>query len=162
MARIRKVQKADIPIVKDLLSTTWIDTYSSFLSPETIERVTTEWHNPDRLALQIEDEKTFFACIESRDGKIAGVITITKIDPETLSLHRLYIDPQMQRQGLGRELLLHGIAHFPEAKKVRVEVEKLNKKGRDFYIKNGFSSTGEKEDIVGEDRMEVLVMEKTL
>ncbi len=43
---VQKVTLDDIPQVKKLLSDTWSDTYGSFLSQSTIEKVTAVWHHP--------------------------------------------------------------------------------------------------------------------
>ncbi len=50
--RIERARLDDVPEVQKGLSETWRATYSSFLSEATINKVTSVWHRPDRLAVE--------------------------------------------------------------------------------------------------------------
>src|SRR5918992_501808 len=136
MITIYKVQQEDISEVKQVLSHTWKDTYGSFLSDKTIEKVTTVWHDPEALKAQAMNPEIYFA-VAKEEGKIVGLITTRKIDDVTIFMNRLYIHPDYQRQGIGSKLFDSSLEAFPNAKVVRLEVKEENKKGLSFYLKQG-------------------------
>src|SRR5436190_11303233 len=119
MITIEKVTTEDIPEVKQLLSYTWKDTYRSFLSAKTIEKVTTVWHNPEALKSQAENPAIYFAIAKDETGKIVGLITIGRIDEQRIHMWRLYVHPEAQRQGIGSQLLVTAFKEFPNAKVIR-------------------------------------------
>jgi ribosomal protein S18 acetylase RimI-like enzyme len=162
MITIHKVQQADIPEVKYVLSHTWKDTYGSFLSEKTIDKVTTIWHDPEALASQAQHPDTYFAIAKDTSGKIVGLITVRKIDDKAIFMNRLYIHPDHQRQGIGSKLYESAIKNFPTAKVMRLEVEEENKKGLSFYLKQGFREVERKIDEIEGETLKTIVMEKTL
>ena len=162
MITIHKVQQADIPEVKYVLSHTWKDTYGSFLSEKTIDKVTTIWHDPEALASQAQHPDTYFAIAKDTSGKIVGLITVRKIDDKAIFMNRLYIHPDHQRQGIGSKLYELAIKNFPTAKVMRLEVEEENKKGLSFYRKQGFGEVERKIDEIEGETLKTIVMEKTL
>jgi ribosomal protein S18 acetylase RimI-like enzyme len=159
MITIYKVQQEDISEVKQVLSHTWKDTYGSFLSDKTIEKVTTVWHDPEALKAQAMNPEIYFA-VAKEEGKIVGLITARKIDDVTIFMNRLYIHPDYQRQGIGSKLFDSSLEAFPNAKVVRLEVEEENKKGLSFYLKQGFKEVERKTDEIEGEILKSIVMEK--
>lgn len=161
MITIHKVKQEDIPEVKQVLSHTWKDTYGSYLSDKTIEKVTTVWHDPEALKAQALNPEVYFG-VAKEDGKIVGLITVRKIDDRTVFMHRLYVHPDYQRQGIGSQLFDTALQAFPDTKVVRLEVEEENKKGLSFYLKQGFIELERKTDEIEEEKLKSIVMEKRL
>jgi ribosomal protein S18 acetylase RimI-like enzyme len=161
MITIHKVQQEDIPEVKQVLSRTWKDTYGSFLSDATIEKVTTVWHDPEALKAQAINPEIYFA-VAKEGGKIIGLITVSKVDNITIFMNRLYIHPDYQRQGIGSKLFNSSLEAFPNAKVVRLEVEEENKKGLSFYLKQGFKEVERKTDEIEGEKLKSIVMEKRI
>ncbi len=159
--KIEKVKLEEIPEVKKLLSETWIDTYGSFLSPETIQKVTSVWHDPKLLAQQAENPNIFFGVAKDNE-KLVGLITIRRLDNDTIMMNRLYVHPKYQRKGIGSKLAAEALKVFPNASKMRLEVEEKNGKGHSFYVKQGFQEIERKIDKVDNEEMRVIVMEKGL
>lgn len=162
MITIEKVTEKDIPEVNQLLSYTWKDTYGSFLSAKTIEKVTTVWHDPEALKSQAENPAIYFAVAKDENGKIVGLITVGRIDKERIHMGRLYVHPEVQRQGIGHQLFTAALKAFPNTKVIRLEVEEENKKGVSFYYKQGFREVGRQIDDIEGEKMKSIVMEKTL
>jgi diamine N-acetyltransferase len=161
MITIHKVTQEDISEVKQVLSLTWKDTYGSFLSDKTIEKVTTVWHDPEALKSQAMDPEIYFAVAKEGD-KIVGLITVRKIDDGIIFMNRLYIHPNYQRQGIGSKLFDSSLQAFPNAKFVRLEVEEKNKKGLSFYLKQGFKEVERKTDEIEGEELKSIVMEKRI
>lgn len=162
MITIHKVKLEEISEVKELLSHTWKDTYGSFLSSETIDKIISSWHDPKLLANQAQNPDIFFGVAKNEKGEIVGLVTVRKIDNETLMMYRLYVHRDYQRQGIGKKLMNEAINIFPQTKKLRLEVEEQNNKGLSFYLKQGFKEVERKDNKVENETMKVIVMEKEI
>ena len=162
MISIEHANVKDVLEIKQVLSETWRATYNSFLSQATINKVTSVWHNPDQLAAEIQNPNIYFGVAKSKDGAIIGLITVRKISDDTAVLSRLYILPQYQRQGIGRQLLQAGITAFPTIRTIRLEVEENNQSAYTFYHNHGFRETESKEERVEGEVIKVKVMEKQI
>jgi ribosomal protein S18 acetylase RimI-like enzyme len=158
---IRRARIDDIPQIEAVLSATWRDTYSSFLSPSTIEKVKAEWHAPQILGAEIGRPSTFFGVAESDACGIVGMITAHSRD-DLLSIARLYVLPEFQRQGIGQKLLEESWRVFPRTRRVQLDVEEQNPKGRSFYRKLGFQEVGVRVDEVLGVKVNSIVMEKDI
>jgi ribosomal protein S18 acetylase RimI-like enzyme len=162
MYRIERAQVENVAAIKQVLSETWVATYGPFLSPETIERVTLVWHDPKRLAIQIEDPQYFFGVAKSPEDTVVGLVCARLIDDEVLMINRLYVHPNTQRQGIGEALLQASITAFPNVRRARLEVERRNHIGYAFWRKQGFKDGPLKKEHVGQEVLEVVEMEKPL
>lgn len=161
MIIIRKVVKKDIPTVKQLLLETWIDTYRLILPEYVISKLTSVWHDPKRLEAEANNENIIFQ-VAVDNGEIIGLITITKSDGDTADLLRLYVHPDRQRRGIGKILLEQSLAELRQYKKLRVEVEEDNEKGKGFYNKHGFKEVGKKVENLENVEIKTIIMEKEL
>ena len=159
---IHRAQPDDIPEAKQLLSETWIDTYGSYLSERAIQRVTSVWHDPKRLAAEAQHPQIYFAIAKEASGQIIGLTTVRQLDDEVIFMSRLYVHPTYQRKGIGAQLLHAAIEAFPGAKRLRLEVEAQNRKGRAFYRKHAFHEIGTRSISIEDDVLDGLVMERAL
>jgi ribosomal protein S18 acetylase RimI-like enzyme len=148
----------DVLAIKELLRETWHDTYGSLLPKPAIESITSQWHAPELLAEQIQNPEIYFA-VAREGGVVVGVITAQKQD-DVIVVNRLYVRPQYQRRGIGRQLLESSYRTFHDAQKVRLTVEAENRKGVAFYAKHGFRETTRGSEVVGGVCLENVVMER--
>ncbi|MDD5132566.1 MAG: GNAT family N-acetyltransferase [bacterium] len=162
MVTIDEVRLFDIQEVGEVLKTTWLDTYSAYLSAETIKKVTDFWLDPELLKTQIMDPEVLFLAAKDETSAIVGLATALRIEPTTLQLARLYVLPEKQRQGIGTLLLERVIKKMSYIKTIRVEVEENNLRGISFCLKQGFSKVGVKQDIVEDTVLLAVVMEKAI
>jgi RimJ/RimL family protein N-acetyltransferase len=65
-----------------------------------------------------------------------------------------------QRQGIGQRLMEESYRAFPEIKRIQLDVEEQNPKGRAFYRKLGFEEVGIKIDDVAGTKLNSIVLEK--
>lgn len=142
MISIHRAQVEDIMTIKKLLYETWVDTYGSYLSPQTIEEATSVWHYPDKLLKHILQPDSFMAVAKDK-GKIVGVTSARKIDEKTILMHQLYVHPGYQQK----------------AESLKTEVEEKNKKGLSFYLKKGFREVGRKDEKVVSESLAVIELE---
>ena len=81
---------------------------------------------------------------------------------KTALLHQLYVGPEFQRQGVGRDLFAELETCFPDAEIMRLEVEPKNTVAIAFYEGVGFSEVDRIERMAGIDGFPGIVMEKSL
>ena len=161
MIHIAQAQLSQVPEIKHVLSTTWHDTYGSFLPVAAIERVSSIWHSPDRLRSEIEGSKSYSGVAKTDDGEIVAMVTSHQ-QGDVLFVSRLYVVPDFQRYGLGHRLLEASYAAFPGTTRVRLDVEEKNPVGRAFYHKLGFADVGRISNDVFGTRLESIVMEREI
>ena len=161
MLTIARATEHDVDAIKQVLSTTWVDTYASYLSPSTIEQVTTEWHTPELLRSQIERDTIYFAVARLHD-EIVGLVTVEEMNPLELHLLRLYVLPIHQRKGIGTELLDSALSHYPRARSIRLEVEEQNEKGVSYWGKHHFIAVGSSTQQIGADLLSTVTMLRQL
>ncbi len=161
MIEVQRAQVEEVPEIKRVLSSTWIDTYGEIYSEEAIQKITSRWHAPELLASQIQNPDFFFG-VAKENGVIVGLTTVRKLDKETLFMYRLYISPDRQRQGIGSRLLDEALRIFPGIKRIKLEVEERNHKAISFYEKMGFKEVGRKVEEVEGEKRPLIEMEKKL
>lgn len=159
MITIRRALIGDIPGIRSVLAITWRDTYATLLSESSIAKVTAEWHAPKVLEAEIGRSATFFAVAENSARDIVGMITADSQD-DIVSIARLYVLPEFQRQGIGKELMEASCRVFPQARRVQLDVEEQNLKGRAFYRKLGLREVGVKSDDIAGTKLTSIMMEK--
>ncbi len=110
---IRRVTAGDVSLIQYLAGIIWADTYEGLMSEEQQARVLRQSYSQESLMKSIQ-ENTFLLAEVSRVA--AGYVDMG-IQGEVLYLHRLYVMPQFQRCGLGKQLLqkaiFQSIGSFP-------------------------------------------------
>ena len=162
MVKIERAKVEEAQEIKQVLSETWVDTYGLFLSQETIRKVTSAWHDPKLLTLQIQDPGIFFGVAEDENDRILGLVTARKRGTDTVVISRLYVHPQHQRKGIGSRLLEESVLAFSGVRRIQLEIEEQNHKGLAFYLKQGFKEIGRKEERIEDEVLKVIEMEKRL
>jgi ribosomal protein S18 acetylase RimI-like enzyme len=159
-AKIERAAIQHVLSIKEMLLETWEDTYASLLPKTVIETITSQWHAPALLARQIQSPDIYFAIARDR-GIVVAVITAQQQD-DAIVVARLYVRPQYQRRGIGRELLESSYRVFSDAQKVRLTVEADNRKGVAFYTKQGFREVARSSEEIAGARLENVTMERPL
>lgn len=96
----------DIPRIRQIVDETWPVAYGSILKKEQIDYMIGLFYSNDALAKQMKEGHQFFLAIHQ--DAIAGFAGIeTDILPGITKLHKLYILPSLQGNGIGRALLQH-------------------------------------------------------
>jgi ribosomal protein S18 acetylase RimI-like enzyme len=156
---ICRAQIDDIHGIKAVLAATWTDTYSTFLSESAIATVTAKWHSPSVLAAEIHQPSTFTGVAKNVSSETVGMITAHS-QGKLLLITRMYVLPTYQRQGIGIRLMDESFRAFPQTRRVQLDVEEENPKGRAFYRKLGFTEVRVKIDDLAGTKLNSIVLEK--
>lgn len=139
---VRTASARDIGSIRSLLVETWHDTYDSIYGADRVAGITDEWHSAEALAERLNRLDSEFLVAD--DGEeIAGMAFATMADDgKTVQLHQLYVKPGRQGQGIGGLLLDEIEGCFPDAERMRLEVEEQNGRAVRFYVSQGFARIG--------------------
>lgn len=156
---IRKGGQGDVEAVCQLLVETWQTTYKDIYSPEQIADINARWHGTETLQNQLNDPDQYFLVAESK-GKIIGHLLARYRPDKTIFLRRLYVSPDAQKSGIGKQLYQQVVAAFPQAKSVKLEVEAQNTQALRFYQGQGFVNVGRTSQCGGDSNIPALIMER--
>jgi len=161
MANIREAKIKDSEEIREVAAKTWKSTYEDFIDEKTIRIVIDKWYKLTDLRQQVEDPY-FYVAVE--EGAVVGFIHAT-VDESSgeLSLHRLYLDPDYWRRGIGTDLWERVLKELSEGvEKASLEVLENNVVGKNFYVEKGFEEVErEKVELFGEPVVQ-LVMEREI
>ena len=91
-------------------------------------------------------------------GTLAGVVS-WKVDGATIDVHRLAVDPDYFRLGIGAALVRAALGSAPGARRAVVQTGAANEPAKQLYRREGFAETGDREVLPG---LWVTQFEKTL
>ncbi len=160
---ITPVTPPDVPAISALAREIWQASYPGIITQEQIDFMLEQRYGHERLYDDLEDADKWLDQAFVGDRRIG--FAFSEIYKGEFKLDKLYIHPDMQRQGVGGAL----IAHVAErAKKlgypcVILAVNKRNEKAIGSYRKYGFAvREAIVDDIGGGFVMDDYVMEKKL
>lgn len=159
---VRTASERDLVAIRALLVETWHATYDPIYGVERVRAITDDWHSIASLKARLTRPNSEFLVAD--DGKRLGgmAFAAATTDPKIVLLHQLYVHPACQRQGIGTALLDEIEVSFPEASKLRLEVEEANAAAIAFYRSQGFASAGKAADCGGGSGLPALILEKAL
>lgn len=137
---VRTAGERDLEAVRALLVETWHATYDGIYGTAKVTEITDEWHSVARLKQRLGEPNSEFLVAD--DGKAIAGVAFAQAQDETVKLRQLYVRPAMQGRGIGGMLLDEIEGCFPDARKVRLEVEPANERAVAFYLAQGFVETG--------------------
>ena len=139
---VRTASARDIAAVRDLLVATWHDTYDAIYGADRVTAITDEWHSIAALTARLDRPNSEFLVADDGE-RIAGMAFASVADEgKTVMLNQLYVLPDRQGMGIGGMLFDEITSCFPDADKVRLEVEEKNGKAVAFYRALGFVEAG--------------------
>jgi ribosomal protein S18 acetylase RimI-like enzyme len=159
---VRTASERDLAAIRALLVETWHATYDAIYGTERVTEITDDWHSIASLKARLARPNSEFLVADdgNRIGGMAFAAATT--DTKIVLLNQLYVLPASQRQGVGQALLEEVEASFPEARTLRVEVEKANASAIAFYRSKGFLPAGSTADCGGGSGLPALIFEKPL
>lgn len=163
---VRIAKDRDLSTLQSVAKSTFIATYGTYNTPENM-RVYLETHFSEKAIIaQLNDSEVQFFLAEQNDT-IIGYIKVNKGSaqtesdyPNTLEIERIYVIPEFHGKGHGRLLLQKAIevAKEDHLDSVWLGVWDQNPKAIAFYERNGFSTFGVHEFLLGDDPQRDYIM----
>lgn len=159
---VRSASARDLQAVSALLGEAWHATYDGLYGAERVGEITRDWHSIAALKRDLERPVSEFLVADS-GTEIGGTAYASVTAKDVVTLHRLYVRPDLKRQGIGRDLLAEIETCFDGARRMRLEVEPANTAAVAFYQAHGFVETGTVDNCGGgQSGIPAIVMEKAL
>ena len=160
---VRSASERDLAQVRALLVETWHATYDTIYGAARVTAITDDWHSMASLKARLTRQNSEFLVAD--DGKELGgmAFAVADGDGKVVTLNQLYGRPQHQGKGIGGMLLDEILDDFPDAERIRLEVEEQNSRAIAFYRVYGFEQTGRTSECgVGGSGIPALVFERAL
>ena len=143
---VRTASKRDLPAVCDLLVETWHTTYDPIYGAERVRKMADA-----RQPLESLLEAPVSEFLVADDGKTISAMAFAEAsdDGKAIMLRQLYVRPAHQGRGIGGMLLDEIEGCFPEAARIRLDVETRNEKAVAFFLAQGFARVGSDEGAGG-------------
>ena len=147
MIHLEKINKNQLPIVKDLAYAIWPSAYREILSAEQLNYMLDNFYSIENLENQMDNGQVFKLLFE--DSNVVGYLSYEFNCKETglLKIHKIYLLPETQGKGFGKFMIdeVIKIAKSNQQKGVFLNVNKYNN-AQFFYQKLGFIIT--KEEVI--------------
>ncbi|MGV3487576.1 MAG: GNAT family N-acetyltransferase [Tuberibacillus sp.] len=156
---IRDMRRSDIEAVRRVAARTWKDTYSAFIPEEIQEKVLKEAYSEE--AMNERFENAIMLAAEINQVMAGYAFFSTDASGYEIFLESLYVDPDFQGKGVGKQLIAAGLSKFETASVLSLTVYKGNP-NFSFYVKQGFEVIGEKEGHFFDHPMTFILMKKQI
>jgi GNAT superfamily N-acetyltransferase len=134
-----KLKKAAIAEADDIASIAgkiWRVHYPPIIGAEQVEYMLLNMHSPAKVKEQMEKGQTF--CFILDGDKAIGYTSWSKPAEGELFIHKFYIEPSLQGQGIGTKVFAEILELNPGTTTIRLTVNRMNYKSINFYYKVGF------------------------
>lgn len=161
---IRIADLEDIPTIHALIHAIWEPTYGPILAKEQVDYMLQEIYSPESLRKQIKNLGHTFLLLYVKDVAVGfASFSVRPEDSLVYKLHKLYLLPGNQGQGLGNFLIreVSERAQKKGAQWLDLNVNRYNP-ARQFYEHLGFLILREEDIPVGPYWMNDYVMRKAL
>ncbi|MEI4771558.1 GNAT family N-acetyltransferase [Psychrobacillus sp. FJAT-51614] len=137
---IREMNFSDIDRVRDIAIAAWRDTYSSFIPEEIQDKVLKDAYSNEEMDNRFKFSLNLVA--ENNEEIMGYVFFSGNLSDKDVFLESLYIHPNHQGKGIGKQLMLTGVANFKELTTLSLTVYKGNR-NISFYEREGFKAIKE-------------------
>ncbi len=156
---IRPCTLEDLSALHQLATTTFLDTFAAFNTPENVTAYQAEALHEKAFHEQLANPDSFFF-LAYQESELAGYIKLNRPpaqtdlnDPSSMELERIYLLQRFHGQGLGKTMLSFAIeqAKSAGANYLWLGVWDQNTKAIQFYEQFGFNRFGEHDFYFGDD-----------
>ena len=160
MVVIRNATPADISVIQDLAEKTWWKVYTPILEEEQITYMLDTIYSEDVLKQSMDDgSQVFLLLLEDEVAKGFVSFGPWKESPGIWKIHKLYVLPDCQGRGSGRNLVdeVCSRASHANVPSVVLNVNRYNP-ALNFYLRYGFSILRQEDIPIGKYWMNDYVM----
>jgi ribosomal protein S18 acetylase RimI-like enzyme len=145
---IRKATQHDIAAIQDIAYKTWPSAYGEILTPESLNYMLGYFYATEALQEQMQNGQEFF--IAELNHSPIGFASISKYSDEVYKLNKLYVLPDVQKSGAGKNLMDHCIEVIRSYKATQLVLNvNRNNSAKGFYERIGFSILREEDVDLG-------------
>ena len=141
----------DVPVIRDMASVVFPDTYGEILSPGQIDYMMDWMYSEASLHRQMTEEGHIYY-LAYREGRAVGYLSIQPEGEHVFHLQKLYVLPSCQGMHLGDQLFKQAIKAIKELHpapcQMRLNVNR-NNKALNFYEKMGMTRIDEGDFPIG-------------
>lgn len=136
--RFRRAVMDDIPAIQRVGKAAWIQTYAPLVLGGYIEDGLANYWSAEAFTQSIEDPQTILQ-VTLCDDQVVGIAQMSIVNPQRAYLWKLYLLPDMQKRGIGGQLLNTCLGLLPEGVlSVGTSIITGNQRAQRFYEKYGF------------------------
>lgn len=148
MTAVQKVGAGQVPAIKNLVNIIWPLTYSEIIGPQQVDYMMELMYSTSSLQKQFEKGHTFIMAYE--DGKPVAFASYSPKENNSsiFHLHKIYILPNMQGKGIGKQLIAFIKNDIAPATVLQLNVNRHNK-ALQFYQRIGFKIISETDIDIG-------------
>ncbi|WP_160715874.1 GNAT family N-acetyltransferase [Chitinophaga solisilvae] len=167
---ITRATIGDVAVLKDLCTTTFIDTYAEHNTEADMQEYLSRHFTTERLSAQLQEEDCFFYFAEYNGEKIGyiklntGVKQTEHAEMKALEIERIYVLKAYQGVKAGHALIEKAMAAGADirAPYVWLGVWEKNSKAITFYERHGFVAFDTHIFVLGEDQQKDILMKKSV
>ena len=111
---------------------------------------------PEAAQWMVRDYLAYDCLVAVWEGRIAGFAVVRALADEESELLNLAVGPEFRRLGIGQALLFECARRHPGV--LWLEVRESNDRGRKFYERMGFTSSGQRPDYYSNSAEAAIVM----
>ena len=141
MLSFKKVTETDLPEIERLAREIWPVCYKEIITSAQLNYMLDNFYSQDELGKQMLEAKHTFVLVVENEKSI-GYLSYTTIHETNGALHlnKIYLIPQQQGKGLGKQMLQFAETSVKElgATALELNVNKYNK-ALHFYNHNGYT-----------------------
>lgn len=144
-----KAGPEDIPEIISIGKKIWLPSFARYFRDEELYNLFTGMYNSDKLLETLNSPYYEFYFVRDENFNDVGYFAI-EIKTPVLKIDKIYVDPALQRQGLGKKVIDHIylIATENNIQTITLNVNRRNSSAISFYSKLGFKII-RSEDIPG-------------
>ncbi len=144
-----KASLQDIPAIIAIAEKIWLPSFARYFEEYELNSLFSGMYTPQKLLETLNNPAYAFYFVKDEKGSTLGYFAI-EMKSQTLKLDKIYVDPTIQRQGLGKIIFQHitELAEQKKAETIALNVNRRNSLAISFYKKLGFEII-RNEDIPG-------------
>jgi ribosomal protein S18 acetylase RimI-like enzyme len=150
LLEIQKISTTKIPVIVDLANRAWPATYKDILPEAQIKYMMDLFYTSEALKAQMIEKQHRFILAAYKEIPAGFASYSDTPERGVFKLHKLYVLPEYQGKGIGKELIDHIINDIRKssAQILALNVNR-NNNAKAFYEKSGFSVTNEEDIDIG-------------
>lgn len=150
MIAVQKVGAEAIPLIKNLANIIWPATYSQLITPQQVDYMMELIYSSSSLQKQIAKGHQFIMAYDEDKPVAFASYSGKENSPSIYKLHKIYILPNQQGKGIGKQLVNYIIQDIGPATALQLNVNRSNK-ALQFYQKLGFKIIAEEDIDIGNE-----------